>query len=199
MMVALFGMICMMSMMPGPATAVILDTTVAHGRKMGFLTALGGSAGVALYSLLAVLIGTLLSGEGLWVSVLEGVGAVYLAALGVMSLIEAVTAKGESRQAPMPSRGARAFLTGFLSTCLSPKAALFYLVILSQFDFQIVSVTVGILLAGLAHVVIRLFWYGSWIHLLHPLRESLDGVWLQRSMKLVTGALMMVLSLHVLL
>jgi len=42
--------------MPGPATAMILDTTIARGRKMGFLTALGGSVGVAFYALLAVLV-----------------------------------------------------------------------------------------------------------------------------------------------
>ena len=154
---------------------------------------------MALYALLALLIGTLLSGEGLWVSVLEGVGAIYLATLGVMSLIEAFTAKAKDCQTSTSSQARRAFATGLLSTCLSPKTALFYLVILSQFDFQTLPVYAGILLAGLTHVIVRLVWYGSWIHLLHPVRDWLDGLWLQRSMKLVTGALMMMLSLHVLL
>ena len=200
MMAALFGMICMMSMMPGPATTVILDTTVAHGRKMGFLTAIGGSAGVGIYALLALLIGTVLSSDGLWVSVLEGVGAIYLAALGVMSLIEAFTVNAKHHgQAITTSQVSRAFVTGLLSTCLSPKTALFYLVILSQFDFQALPVFAGILLAGLTHVIVRMVWYGSWIHLLHPMRDALDGLWLQRSMKLITGALMMALSVHVLL
>ena len=196
-MVALFGMICMMSMMPGPATTVILDTAWTHGRKMGFLTALGGSVGVAMYALLALLIGTLLSSEGLWVSVLEGVGAIYLASLGIMSLIEAFTRKAEPCHGATSSQALLAFVVGLLSVCLSPKTALFYLVILSQFDFGGSSVAAGILLAGLTHVIVRLVWYGAWIHLLHPARLVLDGPWLQRSMKLITGAVMLILALHV--
>lgn len=199
MMVALIGMILMMSVMPGPATAAIFDITWSHGRRMGFVTALGGSVGVALYTLLALLIGTFLSGEGLWVSVLEGVGAIYLATLGLMALIEAFTVTPDESQITTSSRGGRVFVIGLMSTCLSPKTALFYLVILSQFDFQLTTVAIGIAIAGLTHIVVRIVWYGTWIHLIHPLRFMLDGPWLHRSMKLVTGTLLMALSLHIML
>lgn len=196
-MVALIGMICLMSMMPGPATAAILDNAWTYGRRTGLVTALGGSAGVALYTLLALLIGTFVSGDGIWFSVLEGAGAVYLATLGLIALIEAFTVKADGSYDTIACRGRRAFTVGLFSTCLSPKTGLFYMVILSQYDFQVMTVAAGIVLAGLIHMVLRLAWYGTWIHLIQPMRAAMDGLWVLRSMKLVTGALMMALSIHV--
>lgn len=196
---ATIGMICVMTVMPGSSTAAILDTTWAYGRRLGFVTALGGSFGVALYSLLALLVGALLSNDGLWVTILEGAGAVYLAALGVASLVEAFSVTAGECQDSRTSQAGRAFVTGLLTTCLSPKVALFYLVYLSQHDFQAGTLTLGILSAGLFHVILRLVWYGVWIHLIQPMRRTLDGPWMQRSVKLMTGAFLMVLSFYIVL
>lgn len=194
---ALVGMICAMSMMPGTSTTVILDTTWTFGRKLGFVTALGGSAGVAIYMLLALFAGTYLTGSGLWMNLLEGAGALYLAALGVMALIEAFTAKVPNGHAVTSTLGVRAFLSGILSTCLSPATALFYLVILAQYDFGTIPAVQGILLAGLIHICFRLVWYGAWIHLIDPLRGALATLWVQRVMKLTTAMLLMGLSIYV--
>jgi threonine/homoserine/homoserine lactone efflux protein len=194
---ALVGMICAMSMMPGTSTTVILDTTWTFGRKLGFVTALGGSAGVAIYTLLALFTGTYLSGHGMWINILEGAGALYLATLGVMALIEAFTIRHKEGDAVTSTRGLRAFLNGTLSTCLSPKTALFYLVILTQHDFGTIPVVQGILLAGFTHICFRLVWYGAWIHLIDPLRCALKTLWMQRAMKLTTAMLLLGLSFYV--
>ena len=195
MMIALIGMACVMSIMPGPSTAAILDLTWTNGRKTGLATALGGSLGVAIYALLALLIGTFLSGEGLWVSMLEGAGAIYLAALGIMAFIEAFKLKRENSQEMGLIQNYRAFTIGLISTLLSPKTALFYLVILSQYDFQAMTMVAGIATAGVIHMFFRLAWYGTWIHLIEPMRRALNFTWMQRGIKLVTGTLMMGLSL----
>lgn len=196
--VTLIGMICALSMLPGSSTTVILDTTWSYGRRLGFVCALGGSLGVALYTVLAAGAGIYLTG-GLWINILEGAGALYLAALGVMALFEAYSLRANAEHTDTSIQGMRALSAGFLATCLSPKTALFYLVILAQYDFGSISLITGILLTGTIHICFRMLWYGMWIHLIHPIRHALGSLWMQRAMKLTTAALMLGLSLHVVL
>jgi threonine/homoserine/homoserine lactone efflux protein len=194
---ALIGMICAMSMMPGSSTTVILDTTWSYGRGPGSLAALGGSAAVAIYTGLAVGAGAFLSSDGLWVHVLEGAGALYLATLGIMALIEAASIQTRDEQQEKSALGLQVFLSGFMSTILSPKTALFYLVILSQHAFSGLPAAHGILLAGLLHICFRLVWYGTWIHLIEPVRRTLKTVWMQRALKVTTASTMLALSIYI--
>ena len=193
--VALIGMICAMSMMPGTSTTVILDTTWSHGRRFGFLAALGGSGAVAGYTLLALGAGIYLPTDGIWIDILEGAGALFLVTLGVMALIEAGSIQADPENTQQPALAMRVALSGFMSTILSPKTALFYLVILSQYTFINVPAERGILLAGLTHICFRLVWYGTWIHLIEPVRRACQTVWMQRAMKLITAAVLLALSL----
>lgn len=113
---------------PGPDFAVTISQTVRHGRRVGIITALGIGAGISVHVLYTLLgVGTLMhtSPEILhWAKV---VGAAYLLYLG-WSLIRA-KARGDSDSlvAVPPARGA--FLTGFLTNALNPKATLFFLAI----------------------------------------------------------------------
>lgn len=195
--VALVGMICAMSMMPGTSTTVILDTTWSYGRRLGFLAALGGSIGVAIYTGLAFVAGAYLTERGIWVNILEGVGALYLAVLGVTALVEAFTLRLPDHHGRTSALSVRVLLAGLISTCTSPKIAVFYLIILAQYDFGSLPVLHGILLAGLIHICFRLIWYGTWIHLIHPVRQAFQTLWLQRLMKLTTAVFMLGLSIHV--
>lgn len=197
--VALVGMICAMSMMPGTSTTVILDTTWSHGRRLGFVAALGGSFGVAIYTGLALFAGAYVRADGLWLNFLEGVGALYLAALGIIALSEALTVRTRDDHALKSAQVRRVFGAGLISTCASPKTGIFYLIILAQYDYVGLPAMYGILLAGLIHVCFRLIWYGTWIHLIHPIRRTFKTVWLQRAMKLTTAMLMLALSIRVLL
>lgn len=197
--VALVGMICAMSMMPGTSTTVILDTTWTFGRRLGFLTAVGGSIGVAVYTIMSVFAGTYLRDYGLWINLLEGAGALYLAVLGLTGVVEAFTLSVSEDQALTSPRGIRALFSGLVSTCASPKIAIFYLIILARWDFGSLPAVYGVLLAGSIHILTRLIWYGTWIHIIHPIRQTFKTVWVQRSMKLATAMMMLALSLHVLL
>ena len=114
---------------PGPDFAIVLKQSIAHGRRTVVWTGIGIGTAILrhiTYSLLGL--GFLVRSSPLWFDTVKYVGATYIAALGV----QALRAKprhdlsGIASAKPAPStRGA--FLTGFLTNALNPKATLYFL------------------------------------------------------------------------
>lgn len=117
---------------PGPDFAIVLKQSIAHGRRVAIWTAIGVGAAILLhvgYSLLGL--GLLIRGSELWFSVVKYAGAAYIAWIGVQSLrakprdasagVEVPTGTGKTGA----ERGA--FVTGFLTNALNPKATLFFI------------------------------------------------------------------------
>jgi RhtB (resistance to homoserine/threonine) family protein len=122
---------------PGPDFAIVLKQSLTHGRRPAIWTSIGVGTAIfmhASYSLLGL--GLLISSSQLWFNTLKYVGAAYIAWLGVQAL----------RAKPRPPQGGgderrqgdsltlattaipterSAFITGFLTNALNPKATLF--------------------------------------------------------------------------
>ena len=115
---------------PGPDFAIVLKQSITHGRRTAIATSIGIGTGILLhitYSLLGL--GLLIRSSTFWFDLVKYAGAAYIAWLG----IQALRAKprdpqpdlANPQQKPPATHGA--FLTGFLTNALNPKATLFFL------------------------------------------------------------------------
>lgn len=116
---------------PGPDFALVLRQSLVHGRRTAIWTSLGIGAGIFLHVGYTVLgLGLLLKGSPAAFTVLKYVGAAYLSWIGIQALRHAKPrAAGPdtaaAARAPEPAPRA-AWMTGFLTNALNPKATLFF-------------------------------------------------------------------------
>lgn len=115
---------------PGPDFAIVLKQSLAHGRRTAVWTSVGVGAAILLhvtYSLLGL--GLLLQSSATWFNAAKYAGAAYIAWLGVQSLRakprDATALAGAASPAAPSTHGA--FVTGFLTNALNPKATLFFI------------------------------------------------------------------------
>lgn len=128
--------ICVMgAMSPGPSLAVVLRNTLASGRAEGVKTALAHGLGVGIYAFAtAAGLAVLITGSPLLFSVIQWLGAFFLAWLGFKALLgpAAMEASVQTEEGDA-SQQANGFRTGFLTAFLNPKLALFFAALFSQF------------------------------------------------------------------
>jgi RhtB (resistance to homoserine/threonine) family protein len=115
---------------PGPDFAIVVRESVAHGRRVGVFTALGVGTGIlvhVIYSLLGI--GLIVSQSIVLFNALKWLAAAYLLYIGFKALrarpAGPAAAEPELISEPRSIRGA--FVTGFITNGLNPKATLFFL------------------------------------------------------------------------
>lgn len=182
---------------PGPDFAVVIRSSVTHGRQTGLLTALGVGAGIFVhvaYSLLGI---GLIVSQSVWLfNVLKLLAGGYLLYIGIKALSAQPQTDGDpspSTQAHQPP--AKAFIQGFITNGINPKATLFFL---SLFTLVIspdtpLSIQAGY---GLYLAVATALWFGL-VALLFShqrIRRAFYrmGHWFDR----VMGAVLVGLGLH---
>ncbi|MEE1867649.1 MULTISPECIES: LysE family translocator [Pseudomonas] len=115
---------------PGPDFAVVVRESVTHGRRAGTWTAFGVGMAIFLhvgYSLLGI--GLIVSQSIVLFNALKWLAAAYLLYIGFKALRAGPAAPGsETVQASTVERTPRAaFVAGFMTNGLNPKATLFFL------------------------------------------------------------------------
>lgn len=115
---------------PGPDFAIVLRQSITHGRRTAIWTSLGIGTAILLhitYSLLGL--GLLIRSSVLWFDLVKYAGAAYIAWLGVQCLrAKPRTGLSGTTESGLSSPATRtAFLTGFMTNALNPKATLFFL------------------------------------------------------------------------
>lgn len=133
-------LVLVITVAPGPDTALTLRASLVRGRRAGLQTMAGVSCAGAVQGLLAAggLGAIIVASEPLFLTV-KWVGAVYLFWLGGHALWSAW--RGDFRQdsgsgpaeAGTTKRGRRAFVQGFLCNITNPKVLAFNLAVLPQF------------------------------------------------------------------
>lgn len=162
---------------PGPDFAVVTRLSIVSGRKTGLWVASGVATAIGVYVLVCAFGLSLVLAALPWLS--EGLavaGALYLAWLGIQCL----RSKGELPSAKSADLSGRAFVTGFLTNLLNPKAMLYFGSILSQ----TLTPNLGILdIAFLWFMLVAesLLWFG-FVALLFSSRRVLE--WLRGRLKL---------------
>ena len=123
---------------PGPDFAMVLRQSITHGRRPAVWTSVGIGTGIFLhvaYSLLGI--GLLVRSSVLAFNILKWLGAAYLAWIGQKALRAKPFANGAAPNAtaaggaPAPPGRRAAFVTGFLTNALTPKATLFFVSLFS--------------------------------------------------------------------
>ena len=114
---------------PGPDFAVVVRESVTQGHRTGSWTALGVGCGIFLhvaYSLLGI--GLIVSQSIVLFNLFKWLAAAYLLYLGWRALRARPQALTEVTAAGGPARSAgSAFVMGFVTNGLNPKATLFFL------------------------------------------------------------------------
>ena len=116
---------------PGPATALVLRVAARDGRRAALGTVVGNSTGVLLWASLSALgVSSLILASQLAYDALRIVGAVVLIVLGLRSLLR----RGEDSPGPrsMPPR-LTGWKHGLLSSAANPKLAVFFVALFPQF------------------------------------------------------------------
>lgn len=174
---------------PGPDFAVVTRLSIVGGRRTGLWVAAGVAAAIGVYVLVCVLgLSLVLAALPALSQVLSVAGALYLAWLGVQCL----RSKGELPDEEPPAKPGQAFVTGFFTNLLNPKAMLYFGAILSQ----ALTADLGAADAALLWLLLvaeSFFWFAL-VATLFSSRRVLDGLrgrllWFDRAVGVVLLAL----------
>lgn len=117
---------------PGPDFAIVLKTSIAHGRRSAVLTSLGIGSGIFIHVAYCVLgLGLIISKSESLFGVIKYLGAAYLIYLGIGALRSASGPTAQESEAASNLSGPRAFFQGLATNALNPKATLFFLAVFS--------------------------------------------------------------------
>ncbi len=158
--VALFFVFAaLLTITPGPDTALVIRNTLRAGRRSGVLAAAGICSGVVVWSALAGLgVTGLLTVSRRAYDVLRLAGAAYLIFLGLRSLFAKRFDDDDELLNSVRSGGVTAFNTGVLNNLLNPKVGVFYISVLPQFIPAGASVFPFTLLLGTIHALQGMVW-----------------------------------------
>ncbi|WP_026259270.1 LysE family translocator [Uliginosibacterium gangwonense] len=114
---------------PGPDFAIVTRLSIVSGRRTGLWAAAGVASAIGVYVLVCALgLSLVLNSLPMLSRILSIVGALYLGWLGVQCL----RSTGQMPTAQREAQGGKAFVTGFFTNLLNPKAMLYFGSILSQ-------------------------------------------------------------------
>ncbi len=181
-----------LTIIPGPDSALILRSALVQTRKHAYATALGIASGTFVWGAAAAVgAAALLAASEFAFMILKIVGAVYLAYLGVSMIVRSFrrTLIASDVVPPVGSLNA-AFGRGALTNLLNPKVGVFYIALIPQFIPEgVAPVAMGLLLA-LVHVVESIVWFSVLIVASHFARAWLStprvSAWIDR----ITGGIL---------
>jgi threonine/homoserine/homoserine lactone efflux protein len=189
--VSFLGVAVLLSLLPGPATALVVRSAAVHGRREAFHTVLGNSTGILFWALASVLgISALVAASEAAFATLKVVGAVVLVWLGV----QALRGSGEAR-APKPAR--TAYMQGLLTSGANPKLAVFFIALLPQFVPDGAPVLPWTLAMALILICVDVVYFSVLAWLVSRAKRAVVGSKLARRVEQVTGAVMIGLGLRV--
>lgn len=185
----------LLTIIPGPDTAIVLRSSLAHGQRVGLATAVGINSGVMLWGAAAAVgISALLTASQTAYTTLRIAGAIYLCWMGVGLLRTAWRNKGNAIDVVDDGESVslrRAWLRGLMTNVLNPKIGVFYMAVLPQFIPPDTSqILMGLLLASV-HNLEGMIWFATLIVLSHMARRWLQQRRVQRSVDGITGSVLL--------
>jgi len=188
---AFLGVSALVIVTPGQDTALTIRNTLFGGRAAGVCTAVGVSAGQAVWTMCtSVGIGALLVASEPAFLALKLAGAAYLIYLGVQALLH----RGKTF-APASGGGVRsmgALRQGLLSNLGNPKMLAFFTSLLPQFA----SSFAGLLALGLTFCAMTLVWLTAYSVVVARARALFGRARARRAIEAVTGTVLIALGVH---
>jgi threonine/homoserine/homoserine lactone efflux protein len=132
------ALVVVITVTPGPDTALVVRNTLQGGRRHGLLTAAGSSTGLLVWGAASSLgLATAFRASSALFGAIRIAGGVYLVWLGIRMMWTGWSVDAGLRGAAGVSAGRRhrhrPFLEGLLTDLLNPKAAAFFTALLPQF------------------------------------------------------------------
>ena len=176
---------------PGPATALILRVTARDGRRAAAGAVGGNSLGILVWAFLSALgISSLILASEIAYDVLRIGGAVILVVLGLRSLLHRDDGPVALR------RGKYGWRSGFVTALANPKLAVFFVALFPQFlDPHAAVLPATLLMAGVI-VCFDLLWFGTLIYAVHRAGTLLRPK-VRAAMERITGGVMIALGVSV--
>ncbi|MDO5535954.1 MAG: LysE family translocator [Desulfovibrionaceae bacterium] len=209
------GTALLFAMIPGPDFALILRVSLLHGRRPSIFAAVGIGCGLIVHTALSVAgLTAVIAHSPFLFKCITYAGAAYLAYIGLRSLLARPARPEAGEDGTDSGTGARtaqtahpddvssraAFVQGFLTNVLNPKAVIFFLTFLPQFivaDAPL-SVPVQLLILGICMVLIVAVWFITLSLLLSRLRKYLESETFRRRLEVVTGTVFLGFSVKLL-
>jgi threonine/homoserine/homoserine lactone efflux protein len=178
-----------LSVTPGPDMALVLRNSLRGGRPAAFRTIFGIGVGLLGWAAATALgVAAVLAASSTVFTVLKVAGGIYLAYLGIQTLL--ALRRGEEPMRAEPRRGSP-FRQGLVTNLLNPKLAVFFTTLLPQFISEGDPVFAkSILLAGV-FVTIGMAWLVVYAHLVQLVARS---VRFRRAVEAVSGAVLVALG-----
>ncbi|WP_158888476.1 LysE family translocator [Amycolatopsis anabasis] len=191
------GVVLLGAMSPGPDFAVVLRHSALSGRQAGMATALGITAGIFVWSVVAAFgLAGLLAASATAFLVVKLVGAAYLIFLGVRALLAA--RRGEAHDlAPLATEtgASRAFREGLLCNVLNPKCAVFFVALLPQFLPAAPTAGDTVLISAVP-VLCTALWFLFVANVVGAMRRILSVRRVRRAIDAATGTLLVALGVR---
>jgi RhtB (resistance to homoserine/threonine) family protein len=130
---SLIGMVALINMLgaisPGPDFVVTVRNSLQYSRRTGIYTGIGIAFGLLFHvSYCAAGVGLIISKSTVLFSIMKAMGGCYLLWLGISSILSKKSKlSNTSEKTLVDISGWRAFIIGFLTNVLNPKAMLFFL------------------------------------------------------------------------
>ncbi len=149
----------LLHMTPGIDTFYILGKSLAGGRKIGILSALGISTGILVHTIMVSFgLSIILSQSATAFNILKIAGAAYLIIMGIKSILSKNSISLENTEEKKESP-AKIYTQGILTNVLNPKVALFFLAFLPQFvDPSNTYGTIPFLILGITFFCTSTIW-----------------------------------------
>jgi threonine/homoserine/homoserine lactone efflux protein len=181
----------LLTLAPGPGTAMVVRSSLRDGWRAGVLTVTGNEIGVVVWALLSVLgVSALVAASEVAFVALKLVGAAALIWLGVQSL------RG-SPPGEFAERSGGAFRAGVITSLANPKLAVFFVALFPQFVEPGSSVLPTTLLMATLLVIFDFAWYSSLAVMVSRAKTGLTRSRVGRWMERVTGSVLVGLGLRV--
>lgn len=190
---AFAGVSLLLAVTPGPDMAVVTKNALAHGRRGVVLTTSGiGLALVIWVAATAVGLSALLRASGGVLLALKIAGALYLAYLGVRTLLESRRRPADLLAGTPPAAPAHAvFRQGFLSAISNPKLGVFFVTFLPQFVLPGQAVLPRLLELGVTFALIGWVWMNAYGFFVTRLRDFITAPRVRQWMQRVTGVVLL--------
>jgi len=177
---------------PGPNGLLIAKTVPISGKKAGFANVLGFVTAFIFHGSFSILgLSVLLMSSAEAFFIVKILGAIYLAWIGVKSLISAFNTTPHSSSFSSKENThctlKKSFFEGLITNILNPKVSMFYLAAFPQFipegEHSILHATMLVSL----HAIINFLWFSIIIILFGKLTNAAKSNRFQQTFKSITG------------
>jgi threonine/homoserine/homoserine lactone efflux protein len=181
---------------PGPATAMIVRSALRSGRRGALAAAAGNSTGILAWALLSALgISALVAASEIAFALLKIVGAGVLVYLGARSLAGR-RGRRHALEATEHTSGA-AYRVGLVTSFANPKLAVFFIAVLPQFVPRGSGVLPAALAMAILIVAFDLLWFSFLAVVVERTRRGVADSRLARRLEQTMGAVLIGLGVRV--